>query len=74
MNTMRTPPPPPGLMSYSFEGIWETNDPAHPAGGSITYMDENNVKQVKTKMWTGTCFTFIASSAPYNKIGVGPCM
>ena len=74
MSTERLmPPPPPGLTTYSFEGIYPENDPAHPNGGSLRYIDENGVAQTKTKMWAGICFSFFSSSAPTNKISVVAC-
>jgi hypothetical protein len=60
--------------SYSYEGIYELNDPAHPNGGSLTYVDSNGVTQNITTMWSGTCVTFESQSAPTNLVDVATCV
>jgi hypothetical protein len=67
-------PEAPVMTTYSYEGIWETNDPAHPSGGSLSYVDINGVTQNITSMWNGTCVPFDSQTPPTNKIGVSPCL
>jgi hypothetical protein len=64
----------PVMTNYSYEGIYELNDPAHPNGGSLDYVDVNGTTQSLTMMWAGTCVTFASQSAPTNKIGVATCV
>jgi hypothetical protein len=61
------------MTSYSYEGFYELNDPAHPNGGSLNYVDINGNTQSLTFMWVGNCQTFSSQSGPTNVIGAGPC-
>jgi hypothetical protein len=61
------------MSSYSYEGVYETNDPAHPNGGSLDYVDINGNTQSLTFMWAGNCQTFSSQSAPTNIVAAVPC-
>ena len=74
VNITVAPVPAPVMTNYSYEGIYELNDPAHPNGGSLDYVDVNGTTQSLTTMWAGTCVTFASQSAPTNKIGVATCV
>jgi hypothetical protein len=67
------PLPQPTMTDYYFEGVYELNDPAHPNGGSLNYVDSNGVTQSRTAMWAGNCQLISSQSEPTNKIGVAPC-
>lgn len=62
------------MTSYSYEGIYELNDPAHPNGGSLDYVDINGITQSLTFMWNGNCQTFDSQSAPTNTVAVATCI
>ncbi len=64
---------PPVMTNYSYEGRYETDDPAHPNGGSLDYVDINGDTQSLAFMWAGTCIQFASQSLPTNKLGVTPC-
>ena len=59
---------------YSYEGVYASNDPAHPNGGSLDYVDENGAPQSLTLLFSGTCVTFISQSQPTNLVGVATCI
>lgn len=65
---------PPIMTIYSYEGIYILNDPAHPSGGSLNYVDINGVTQSKTMMWSGTCISFSSQSVPTNIVGAAICV
>jgi hypothetical protein len=67
------PPDPPAMISYSYEGFYELNDPLHPTGGSLSYVDINGITQNLTFMWSGNCIQFNSQSPPTNIIGAAPC-
>jgi hypothetical protein len=59
---------------YSYTGVYDRDDPAHPAGGSFTYVDANGTSINKTNLWSDVCFSFQSQSAPTNKVGVATCI
>lgn len=58
---------------YSYEGIWELDDPLHPDGGSLNYVDGFGVPQTLSPLWQGTCVSFESISAPTSITGAIPC-
>jgi hypothetical protein len=73
VNIVVLPEPLPEMTNYSYEGFYELNDPAHPNGGSLKYVDINGVQQTLAPMWSGTCTTFASQSPPTDITGTGPC-
>ena len=47
---------------YIVEGIWEVDDPAHPAGGYVDYIDEFGNNQSLSGLWVIDSINIIASS------------
>jgi hypothetical protein len=49
------PVPCPGceVQSKCFEGVWEEGDPAHPDGGSITYVNADAYTITQDLIWLG---------------------
>ena len=62
----------PPTYSFYYEGIYTTNDPAHPTGGTIVYIDAYGVTQESTYLWNGECREILAQSITSN-VGAGPC-
>jgi hypothetical protein len=62
------------MTTYSYTGVYEKNDPAHPNGSSFTYVDINGVSKNKLGLWSDTCFTFESQSPPTNKVGIATCV
>lgn len=47
----------------NYDGIWELDDPEHPEGGTLVYIDECGSTVTVTDIWlTGICTEFIYSS------------
>jgi hypothetical protein len=59
--------------SFCYEGIWETDDPEHPQGGYVTYVDAEGVEQTIQPIWLGDSYNF---DARYIVIVIGaiPCI
>lgn len=62
----------PSTTQYCYDGFWELNDPEHPNGGSVTYIDRNNVENTIDQIWLGYPVVFNAQSI-VNTIGCAPC-
>ncbi len=58
--------------SYCYDGFWELDDPEHPTGGSVTYLDELGIENTINYIWLGYPVTFDASSI-VSTTGVAPC-
>jgi hypothetical protein len=47
----------------NYDGIWELDDPEHPDGGTLVYIDECGITVTVTDIWlTGVCTEFTYSS------------
>lgn len=66
------PPTPAQTYPFYFEGLYTTNDPAHPSGGTIVYIDAYGATQQSTFLWIGECREILAQSITSN-VGAGPC-
>lgn len=62
----------PPTYSFYYEGFYETDDPAHPLGGTIVYVDADGFTQESTYLWNGECRLIIAQSIT-SHIGAGTC-
>ena len=58
--------------SYCYEGIYEINDPKHPGGGSVTYIDGDGDTVTINNIWAGFPVNFDASSI-VSESGVSSC-
>jgi hypothetical protein len=58
---------------YCYDGFWELDDPAHPGGGSVTYLDELGIENTINYIWMGYPATFDASSI-VSATGCAPCV
>lgn len=47
---------------YTIQGIWEVDDPAHPGGGYINWVDQYGVSQLISGLWNIDTFNIQASS------------
>lgn len=59
--------------TYCYDGFWELDDPAHPTGGSVTYLDELGIENTINYIWLGYPVTFDASSI-ISTTGCAPCV
>jgi hypothetical protein len=50
------------VNTYLIEGIWEVDDPAHPAGGFINYIDASGTPVNLSGLWVTDSFTITAQS------------
>ena len=57
------------VSTYCIDGYWEVDDPQHPAGGSITYIDTSGDPVTLTGIWLGDMITFDGTSI-VTKTGV----
>ena len=62
-------PEPLPTTQHCYAGIWEVDDPAHPNGGSITYIDGNGAQQTINMIWLDQTVTIYASSI-VSKTGI----
>jgi hypothetical protein len=60
----------PTMTSYNYTSFYERNDPAHPNGGTFSYVDINGTVVNKTLLWSDTCFQFESQVVPYNIVGI----
>jgi hypothetical protein len=59
---------------YIVEGIWEVDDPAHPAGGYVDYIDEFGNNQSLSGLWVIDSINIIASSIITSSgVTITPC-
>lgn len=49
-------------FTYLVEGIWEVDDPAHPAGGNITYVDSTGATVTESGLWNTDSFEIVVRS------------
>jgi hypothetical protein len=47
---------------YCFEGVYEFEDPAHPFGGVVNYIDQYGNFQTQQYIWLGDFVTIVAQS------------
>lgn len=67
-----TPTPTPTNISYScyeITGYWEFEDPQHPGGGYINYVDQYGDPQSETNIWLSDTIIIYASSIDFS-VGV----
>lgn len=57
---------------YCYDGFWELDDPAHPGGGSVTFINEFGIEETINNIWLGYPANFNASSI-ISAIGCAPC-
>lgn len=50
------------VNTYLIEGIWEVDDPAHPAGGFINYINASGTPVNVSGLWIVDSFTITAQS------------
>ena len=60
-------------LSYCYQGRWEVDDPTHPLGGQIEYINEYGESVYLSGIWFGETITFNASSIVYA-YGVDSCL
>lgn len=60
-----------GVVEYKYGGIYTRGDEQHNRGGSVTYLDENNIETVREYIWEGDCVT-IRAIRIINRQGVTP--
>lgn len=63
----------PSTSSFYYEGFWQLNDPVHPNGGTVTYIDPNGFSQESTYLWVGECRQIIARSIT-SVVGASTCV
>lgn len=61
------------IISYCYDGYWELNDPAHPGGGSVTYINNLGILTIVNEIWLGYPANFEASSI-ISATGCAPCV
>jgi hypothetical protein len=47
---------------YCYEGVYELDDPAHPFGGVVNYIDQYGNFQTQQYIWLGDFITIVAQS------------
>jgi hypothetical protein len=63
----------PVMTEYSYTGIYERNDPNHPDGGSLDYVDINGVTRTLSGLYAVDCISFLSQSPPTNIIKASTC-
>jgi hypothetical protein len=59
--------------AYCYDGYWELDDPVHPGGGSVTYINNLGVETTINQIWLGYPVNFEASSI-VSIAGCAPCV
>lgn len=49
-----------GATLYCYMGIWEVDDPLHPSGGTVNYIDQFGSPQTITGVWLDEYIQFLA--------------
>jgi hypothetical protein len=51
----------PPVVQYCYEGFWEVDDPLHPNGGTIVYINEFGVQTTIDHIWLGDTINIFSS-------------
>ena len=60
------------IYPYCYDGFWKIDDPSHPGGGSVTYINELGIETTINNIWSKYPVNFNASSI-ISSNGCSPC-
>lgn len=60
--TPTNPTNPTEVLVYQYTGVYQLNDPAHPSGGYVNYVDLDGFSKSVKFIWVGDCVTISAST------------
>lgn len=59
------------VSTFCYDGIWELDDPAHPGGGSVTYINSSGIETTMNNIWLDNPVSIEALSI-VSTVGVIP--